>query len=67
MSDEFESFIKSHKEYHFRWRTVPICDDHWHEEEGSRDPVLYLGESEPCYRCGSPSVIYVRRLIEESD
>lgn len=47
------------------WSTVPICDDHWKEQEGDRKPVRIRGSSEDCYLCGGKATIYVRRKTED--
>lgn len=54
------------------WRTVPICEMHWMEEQPGRKPVRVSDPAsyalERCYRCGCPltvafGVIYVRRDV----
>lgn len=52
------------------WSTVPICDQHWIEEEGSRQAVRIVesirGKDERCYRCGRRAEgIYVRRNVPD--
>ena len=48
------------------WQTVAICMVHWIDEEGSRQPVRTRNmPTEPCYRCGTASNIYVRRDVEQ--
>jgi RNase P subunit RPR2 len=52
------------------WRTVPICDPCWVEQEGSRSPVRLVDTSkeyviDTCYKChGITRGIYTRALIE---
>lgn len=48
------------------WQSVYICDAHWEEETGKRSVHVVLPEgvevvTEPCYRCGEPACIPVRR------
>src|SRR5262252_9592319 len=50
------------------WSNVPICDQHWIEEEGDRGPIRIVASlrdaNERCYRCGNRTEgIYVRRNI----
>jgi hypothetical protein len=48
------------------WRSVPICDYCWVQEEPDREPVrLKEPTSEACYRCGQITLsgIYVRRDV----
>jgi hypothetical protein len=52
------------------WKSVPICDDHWVEEEGSRQALRIIeslrDRDERCYRCGRQADgIYVRRNIPD--
>jgi len=47
------------------WRNVPICDEHWEEEQPGRTPIRVLAPPEPCYRCGALADIYVRREVTE--
>lgn len=53
------------------WTNVPICDDHWVEEEGNRQPVrlnkAVRPAEDPCYRCGRQTHgIYVRRNVPDA-
>lgn len=51
------------------WKTVPICDSCWIEQEGNRIPVRLLEEGgeyavNTCYRCHSfTRGIYTRALV----
>jgi hypothetical protein len=54
-------------------KTVAICEQHWLEEEGRREPFRVSDpeswDLEHCYRCGCPltiafGVIYVRRDVQ---
>jgi len=53
------------------WRTVPICDTCWVEDEGGRRPVRLLTEEreysvDACYRCHAPTRgIYTRALVTQ--
>lgn len=48
-----------------KWKTVPICDVHWREQEPNREPVRLINmEGEPCFICGTMSDIFVRREVE---
>jgi hypothetical protein len=47
------------------WKTVPICEKCWREEEPDRQPVQVIGaDEEVCYKCGEKTTagIYVRRF-----
>jgi hypothetical protein len=54
------------------WRSVPICDSCWQEQEPGREPVRvaydHHRERETCYACGETTYagIYVRREVEEA-
>lgn len=52
------------------WRTIPICDEHWVAEEGSRQAVRVVEsireKDDRCYRCGRRTDgIYVRRNVPD--
>jgi hypothetical protein len=49
------------------WKTVAICEDHWYNEEGKREPIHVIGEFEECYLpgCHEKSDIYVRRDMQD--
>lgn len=37
------------------WNNVPICDEHWQEEEGDRQAIRVVEaarDNQGCYRCG---------------
>jgi hypothetical protein len=49
-------------------KTVPICDDCWHEEHGYHLPVrMKEPDKEHCYNCKQEtrSGIYVRRQVAD--
>lgn len=53
------------------WTNVPICDDHWIEEEGDRQAIRLVESlrdpEDRCYRCGRRTEgIYTRRNIPDA-
>jgi hypothetical protein len=50
------------------WKTVAICEDHWYNEEGNRQPiVLHDNVHDECYLpgCHQQSSIFVRRDMQD--
>ena len=52
------------------WRTVPICDPCWVDQEGSRSPVRVITHGNPlrevCYFCHAPTRgVYIRAQVTQ--